>query len=381
MANRSAGLPASGMVPWGHARRPSRRPAAAPAGPAHRRRADEVGAVPPTESGPAAPPPPDRPGAPCGAPPAARCGPGARARTGPAPCRRCDSSFGVGPHSADLMRELAPDPHCADLMRPGRQARTRDRASAAVAGAGDGGDRRADRRWPAPRRPRRRPRGRRWPARRAPRPRRRTSPGSVARQSDSRIVTLRPALDRASCWPATARAAARSVVPCPRRASTPSTTASTGGRPVLRLDDDGVLGERHDAEVVRRAERHRRRGDGVRRQRLAAHRARCGRRAGTPRCGAGPTAAPAAARGRRPNGRPGPRRSPRCWRRCRGRRRPAGTARSSMRPLPRWAVAGPRRATSSTSRPARRRARSRSGRRSPASCRRASPSPRRRRRP
>ena len=45
-----------------------------------------------------------------------------------------------------------------------------------------------------------------------------------------------------------------------------------GHRRVLRLDDHRVLGERDDAVVVRGPERHGRRGDGVGRQRLAAHR-------------------------------------------------------------------------------------------------------------
>ena len=54
------------------------------------------------------------------------------------------------------------------------------------------------------------------------------SPSTVARQSLSRIVTLRPARLRRSCSAAPISAPARSVVPNPRRASTSFTTRSAG---------------------------------------------------------------------------------------------------------------------------------------------------------
>ena len=53
-----------------------------------------------------------------------------------------------------------------------------------------------------------------------------TSPGSVARQSDSRTVTRRCAAEASSCSRAAARARATSVVPWPRSANTRSITSS-----------------------------------------------------------------------------------------------------------------------------------------------------------
>ena len=167
-------------------------------------------------------------------------------------------------------------------------------------------------------------------------------PGSptAARRSCARRSSGRAAGRRRSSAPA------RSVVPWPRSDEHAVDDRLDRRRAVLRLDDDRVLGERHDAEVVGRAERHRRRGDGARGQRPPAHRAAAvdEQAHGGLRLHPAPHAQPLGVDA--PRRRRGPRRSPRCWRRCRGRRRRAGTARSAMRPVPRGR-ARPRRATSS----------------------------------
>ena len=128
-----------------------------------------------------------------------------------------------------------------------------------------------------------------------------------------------------------------------------------GQHHVLRLDDHRLLGERHHAEVLRGAVGDRRRGDGARGQRLATHRATAvdEQAHGGPRLHPPADAQPVGIDG---GARPA-RASTMASVLASTSRSPAAGSYGvdAMRPVPRRRT-GPRRATSSTSRPASRRA-------------------------
>ena len=186
------------------------------------------------------------------------------------------------------------------------------------------------------------------------------SPGSVALQSDSSTVIFRPADERANCCPAACSAPARSVVPWPRRASTSSTTLA-----------DGTTASCDLTTTASRAKETTLKSSGARNATAAAatafvasgrplidplrstsrHTAVRGCTQRRTRSRSGSTAAPAAVASTSASPLASMSRSP-----------ASGSYRAtSMRPTPRGRV-GPRRATSSTNRPARRRASSRSWR-------------------